>query len=93
MTRQDQENREIGKLGTGSRDTQRNHGKQEEWNEQEEQELVAIHLWNRRTGEHEIEGKVAYTLRQDRAQGEYNNTGNMGNRENRENEEGTEGTD
>ena len=28
-------------------------------------------------------GKMAYTLRQDRAQGEYNNTGNMGNRENR----------
>ena len=48
-------------------------------------ELVAINLWNRRTGEHEKEGKVVhvYTLRQDRAQGEYNNTGNMGNRENR----------
>ena len=44
---------------------------------------MAIHLWNRRTGEHEIEGKVVYTLRQDRAQGEYNNTGNMGNTENR----------
>ena len=56
-------------------------------------ELVAINLWNRRTGEHEKEGKVVYTLRQDRAQGEYNNTGNMGNRENRENEKGTEGTD
>ena len=27
MTRQDQENREIGKQGTGSRGTQRNHGK------------------------------------------------------------------
>ena len=54
---------------------------------------MAIHLWNRRTGEHEIEGKVVYTLRQDRAQGEYINTGNMGNRENRENEKGTEGTD
>ena len=25
---------------------------------------------------------MAYTLREDRAQGEYNNTGNMGNREN-----------
>ena len=37
--------------------------------------------------------KVAYTLRQDRAQGEYNNTGNMGNTENRENEKGTEGTE
>ena len=63
--------------------------KQDEWNEREEheeQELVAIHLWNRRTGEHEIEGKVVYTLRQDRAQGEYINTGNMGNTENRENE-------
>ena len=37
--------------------------------------------------------KVVYTLRQDRAQGKYNNTGNMGNTENRENEKGTEGTD
>ena len=50
-----------------------------------------------RTGEHEIEGKVVYTLRQDMAQGEYINTGNMGNTENRENEKGnekgTEGTD
>ena len=73
-----------------------NMAKQEEWNEQEEQgkqELVAINLWNRRTVEREIEGKVAYILRQDRAQGEYINTGNMGNTENRENEKGTEGTD
>ena len=28
-------------------------------------------------------GKMVYTLKQHRAQGEYNNTGNMGNRENR----------
>ena len=40
--------------------------KQEEWNEQEEQrkqESVIIHLWNRRTGKHEKEGKVVYTVR------------------------------
>ena len=43
------ENRETGEQGY----TEETWQKQEEWNEQEEQgkqELLAIHLWNRRTG-------------------------------------------